>query len=290
MKKNFLKLICLSMLTIGAVSCSSSDDATVIIEPNPNDPENPNPNPDPNPQAKFVHKTLIEDVTGAWCQWCPRVTHAIELATSHATLGDKVIPVAVHYGDVMQISAGNVLNNFFNVDGYPFAIINRGSTWESPENNKLAQVYNSINQNGSPVGIKISSDLTNNGGTITASFKFNEGYQGLKYVAYIIENEVIRTDDPQKNSTSFFGGISPNPNFIHNDVLMAVAGNARGNDLGDVTTNSEIVKSNQAVQYTLNNNDLSKVEVVVFVTDSTGKNVLNVQKAKANETVDYQML
>src|SRR5690606_10259159 len=78
MKKNFLKLICLSMLTIGAVSCSSSDDATVIIEPNPNPDPNPNPNPDPNPPAKFVHKTLIEDVTGAWCQWCPRVTHAIE--------------------------------------------------------------------------------------------------------------------------------------------------------------------------------------------------------------------
>ena len=37
------------------------------------------------------------------------------------------------------------------------------------------------------------------------------------------------------------------------------------------------------------NNDLSKVEVVVFVTDNSGK-VLNVQKAKANETVDYQMM
>ena len=295
-KKLFFGFLALTTAGILTTSCSESEEEKTnnpITNPNnPSNPSNPN-NPDNN--RTFVHKVLIEDVTGTWCQWCPRVTYAIEKVLEHQTLGDKIIPVAIHSGDVMQINAGSRLDDFFQVDGYPFALINRSAKWSSPQNNKLAEVYNAINQAGSPVGISINSQLTNTGGTITANFKFNQGYENLKYHMFIIENGVVLSSSPQKNSTTFYGGSgnanspSQHPDFVHNDVLRAVAGTTTGNELGTVTAGQEISKQG-SVTYNLYQSDLSKVEVVVFVTDNSGKAVYNVQKAHANQNLTYQYI
>lgn len=292
MKKNIVKLICLSFMIIGTISCSS-DDSTVKIEPNPNDPENPNPNPNPNPTAtKYVHKVLLEDITGTWCPACPVASAAIKSAKENAANGDKVVAAVIHIGqssypDPMQISAGSSLYSSYFMPNYgeggsfyfPTVAINRGPVaWQQQG---LAQFFNAINQDGSSVGIKISSDLTTTGGTVNADFKFSEGYQNLKYNVYVIEQSVV-TSSPQ-------AGTNEGANYVHYDVLRAISGTVTGNTLGNVTADQEVAKADQSVTYTLFNNDLSKVEVVVFVTDNSGK-VLNVQKAKANETVDYQMM
>lgn len=286
-------------LSFSTISCSSDDskeDKTVVV--NPDDPNNPgNGGNNGNTSTKYQHKVLIEDATGTWCQYCPRVTYAIEKAKENATHGNKVVAVAIHhssyqqYPDPMQIEAANTLVSMFSskhgLTGFPFGLINRSNKWSVPENNNLAQVFNTLNQNGSSVGIKISSNLTNTGGTITADFKFSQGYEDLKYTIYVIENGIVTPQSPQSNSTGFYGG--QGANFVHNDVLRAVSGTATGNTLGTVTANQEVSKSGQNVSYTLFNNDLTKVEVVVFVSDASGK-VLNVQSAHANETVEYQIL
>lgn len=284
----------LASIGFTTVACSEDTEETGTNTPITGNPGGGNDNPgggnNGNTAARYQHKVLIEDYTGAWCGWCPRVSHSIELVTAHATLGSNIIPVAIHTGDEMEIPASGAIRNLFAVNSFPTAFVNRTAKWTSPENNNLAQVYNSINQQGSTIGIKISSTLTNTGGTVTADFKFSEGYQDLKYHIYVLENNVIRTDDPQENYTNFYNGQAVIPNFVHNDVLMAVSGTATGNALGTVTAGQEVNKSNQSVTYTLNNNDLSKVDVVVFVTDSTGKQVLNAQRTKANTTVDYQVI
>ena len=301
MKKNALiALFAFAIAGFSLTSCSDSDDAPVTQDPieNPNPDPNPDPNPNPNPvTTRYQHKVLIEDVTGTWCQYCPRVSYAIQQVKANEVHGDKVVPVAIHYSpyvqypDPMQISAGPILDELFSnsygLTGYPFGLINRTNKWTSPENNNLAQVFNAINQQGSSVGIKISSNLTTTGGTITADFNFSEGYQNLKYTIYVLEHNVITPDSPQSNSTGYFNG--EGANFVHNDVLRAVSGTVTGNTLGTVTAGQSITKDNQTVEYTLFNNDLSKVEVVVFVTDASGK-VLNVQVAPANTAIEYQML
>lgn len=275
-------------LSFSTISCSSDDskeNKTVVV--NPDDPNNPGD--DDTKTTKYQHKVLIEDHTGAWCGWCPRVSYSIEKVREHATLGDYIIPVAIHNGDVMQIPASASIRSLSSVNSYPTAIINRGNKWTTPENNNLAQVYNAIDKNGSNVGIKISSNLTNTGGTISTSFKFSKSYENLKYSIFVLENGIIKTDDPQENYTNFYDGVDVIPNFVHNDVLIAISGTATGNTLGNVSANQEVSKGDQSVTYTLSNNNLEKVEVVVFITDNSGK-VLNVQKAHANETVEYQIL
>src|SRR5690606_5837720 len=282
MKKIFYKAFFLGLLATTAISCSSDDSK------DDTDPDNPNTG------VKYVHKVLIEDATGTWCQYCPRVAYGIQQAKANSTLGDKVVAVAIHsgvngYPDPMQISKGLTITNLFSSDygltGFPFGLINRTSEWEYPEPNNLAQVFNSINrEEGSPVGIKISSELTNTGGTVSASFKFSKGYENLKYSIYIIENEVVTPESPQSNSTGYFNG--QGKDFVHNDVLRAVSGTATGNTIGNVTADQEVTKSGESVEFTLFNNDLSKVEVVVFVNDNSGK-VLNVQSTHANVSIDY---
>lgn len=280
MKKKIYKAFFLGILATGIVACSSDeskDDST----------------PTPSNGEKYVHKVLIEDATGTWCQYCPRVSYGIQQAKGNAANGKNVVAVAIHtgvsgYPDPMQIPAGATITNLFSssygLTGFPFGLINRTAKWTIPEPSNLAQVFNAVNQQGSPVGIKISSELTTTGGTVSASFKFSAGYEDLKYSIYIIENEVTTPQSPQSNSTGYFGG--QGANFVHNDVLRAVSGTATGNGLGSVTSGQEISKEKESVNFTLFNNDLSKVEVIVFVTDKSGK-VLNVQSTHANQSIDY---
>lgn len=287
-KRLFLSMLLTATIGVFSISCSSSDDG----DGNGNGNGNGN-----TTSARYQHKVLIEDATGTWCQYCPRVSYAIQKSKENATHGNKVVAVAIHqsdypsYPDPMQITASKTLVNMFSstygLEGFPFGLINRTSKWTSPENNNLAQVFNAINQQGSMVGVKISSNLTTTGGTISASFKFSQGYENLKYTIYVIENGVVTPQSPQSNSTGYFDGAGAN--FVHNDVLRGVSGTTTGNTLGSVTAGQEVVKGDQSITYTLFNNDLSKVEVVVFVTDSSGK-VLNVQSAHANQTVEYQVL
>jgi len=284
-KKLLLGVLLATTVGVFSVSCSSSDDSRKEDEGNGN-----------TTSARYQHKVLIEDATGTWCQYCPRVSYAIQKAKENGTHGDKVVAVAIHQGvssypDPMQIPAGVTLDGMFyesyGLKGYPFGLINRTTTWKSPENNNIAQVLNTINEQGSTVGVKISSNLTTTGGTVTASFKFSQEYENLKYTIYVIENGVVTPQSPQRNSTAFYQG--QGANFTHNDVLRGVSGIVTGNVLGNVTAGQEVVKGNQSVSFTLFNNDLTKVEVVVFVSDTSGK-VLNVQSAHANETVDYVLI
>lgn len=268
-------------LTLGfsSTSCSNDDSKETKTD-------------EPTNTTTYQHKVLLEDITGTWCPACPNASQAINQAKANATNGDKIVAAAIHIGqssypDPMEIEAGKSLYQSFFIPNYgeggsfyfPTVTLNRGTeVWQQQG---IAQFFNAINQQGSPVGIKISSNLTNTGGKVTVNFKFSQGYENLKYNIYIIENNV-------KTSSVQQGG-GQGANFVHNDVLRAVSGTATGNTLGNVTANQEVTKGDQTVSYSLFNNDLEKVEVVVFVSDASGK-VLNVQSAHANKTVDYQLL
>lgn len=291
-KRLLLGALVIAAFGFTATSCSSDTEETGTNTPITGDPNNPTPNPNPNPTpgAKFKHKVLLEDITGTWCPACPIASSAINQAKSNAANGDKIVAAAIHIGqsnypDPMQIQAGtNLYQSFFapnygegGLFSFPTVTINRENlVWQQ---GGIAQFFNAINPAGSDVGIKINSELTTTGGNVTATFKFNQGYENLKYNVYVIEQNV-RTSSAQQGSTE-------GTNYIHNDVLRAISGTATGNTLGTVTAGQEVVKANQTVNYTLFNNDLAKVEVIAFVTDATGK-VLNVQVAKANTAVDYQ--
>lgn len=184
--------------------------------------------------SKFQHRVLIEDFTGAWCGWCPRVTASIEeLEKSNA---DKIVPVALHNGDKLAFSPyertlSDALWTKFGIPtterGYPFAVLNRSEQWDAKSGNamKTDQVL-ALAKADSEVGIKISSQLEATSGKINVSFKFANGVPTeLKYVVYVVESGIVLK---QSNYTSNYGGKGNKDEFVHNEVAKAVNGDVMG--------------------------------------------------------------
>lgn len=183
---------------------------------------------------KFQHRVLIEDFTGAWCGWCPRVTFSIE--ELEKTNGDKIVPVALHNGDKFAFSPhertlSTALWEKFGIPsnqrGYPFAVLNRSAEWEAASGNsmKTAQAL-ALAKTDSEVGIKISSNLTETSGKINVSFKFTEGVPtDLKYVVYVLQDGVVLK---QSNYTTNFGGKGNITDFVHNAIAKGINGDVMG--------------------------------------------------------------
>lgn len=187
--------------------------------------------------TKFQHRVLIEDFTGAWCGWCPRVTFSIEeLEKSN---GDKIVPVALHNDDKFAFSPyertlSTALWEKFGVPanqrGYPFAVLNRSAEWEASSGNamKTAQAL-ALAKTDSEIGIKIASSLTETSGKINVSFKFAAGTPtDLKYVVYVVQDGVVLK---QSNYTSNYGGKGNKPDFVHNAIAKAVNGDVMGTSI-----------------------------------------------------------
>ena len=93
---------------------------------------------------KPVVRPVVEEFTGTWCGWCTVGYDGMEKA--HETFGDKVVLIAVHYGDPMEISDYSSVAS--RADGYPSSIIDRGiAAYPSPSNLKYyinQQIQNKI--------------------------------------------------------------------------------------------------------------------------------------------------
>ena len=81
----------------------------------------------------FNKRVLIEDYTGTWCQYCPRVSYAISQVRLQTT--DAVV-VAIHRGsDPYNFAAASTLETIIGLTGYPTGMLNRKTEWNYPENN-----------------------------------------------------------------------------------------------------------------------------------------------------------
>src|SRR5690606_30741029 len=98
-----------------------------------------------------------------------------------------------------------------------------------------------FNEGGSPIGIKIESNLAATSGKVDVSLKFSQNIsQELKYVVYLLEDGLVFQ---QANASTLYGNTSGEPrwemNFVHDHVVRAT-----NNFLGEAiaagqTTSSE---------------------------------------------------
>ncbi|MFJ1366622.1 Omp28-related outer membrane protein [Capnocytophaga canimorsus] len=262
---------------------------------NPNNPPTDGDNSQSNQSDKpFVYKVLVEDLTGTWCVNCPAVTRALQKAKNAETsLKERFVVVAIHNGgrrsyDPMEITKSDALLEFFttlpeNIKfywGFPWFRMNRDQ--QLYRSNASTHIFERLEKAPtSSLGIKISSQLDDNGGNISVSFKTTEKeLVGLKYHIFITQDNLIYGQRDDEKGYDHY--------FKHDEVLRDIYGEVTGNELGTLTKGQEVTKENQQVSYTLlQNGTMDKVKVVVFVTNAAGA-VVNVQEAKANETKDYE--
>lgn len=228
--------------------------------------------------ASFSKKAVVEDFTGTWCGYCPRVSYAASLVEEQT---DKVFVVGVHNGDQMANSFGNALENMYNITGFPTAYIDRDNTWNYPEPNNINQALEAA-EGTVDVGLAIESSL--NGATldITIHQGFLQNMTNVKLLVFILEDGIIAN---QTNYTSYYGGSSTIINFEHNGVLRYVAtdimGNTTTSTLGIHEQSFSVNLSSQGVQ------DPAKTGVLAMLVDDSARVLYNAQYVISGQNQDF---
>lgn len=243
-------------------------------------------------QVNFRKRVLIEDYTGTWCGYCTRVAYAIDQVKA---ITDDIVTVAIHRSSSVPTNSNydpynydtSELENLFPISGYPKGLLNRFTQWSTPQENNLSQVT-ALTQGANPkLGLAMNTAVVDNNISIDVNVKFSNNFSNLKLVVYILENGLVY---PQKNYTSYYGGINPLPDYIHNHTLRSCITNL----LGDSIDSSETTSGNiytRTFNMTMPSNVVSgdNIEFVAFVVDENG-NALNVRKAERNENQTFEEL
>ncbi|WGD35372.1 Omp28-related outer membrane protein [Olleya sp. YS] len=228
-------------------------------------------------------KIMIEDYTGGWCGYCPRLATALENAVNQ---DPNVIPVAIHNGDEMTFTYDAQLRSTFGINGWPSGKVNRTITWN--------ESYNELNSELSArqkMGLAINSSLSGN--TITAEVKVHydiDENNSQRLVVYLLENGLVY---PQTNyyngdpSSPWFQQGNPIQNFVHDHTARAVFTDVMGNVIpSDQTKSDNTYTANLTMDLPSNVQNTDNLELVAFVVGSNNQ-VQNAQKANLGENKDF---
>lgn len=235
-----------------------------------------------SPAINFNKRVLIEDFTGTWCGYCPRVSHAINLVNQQTN--DATV-VAIHRGDdPYNFSAASVLEDQIGLAGYPTAMLNRTTGWNYPEPSYVNQVVALTTGSNPRLGLALETTTSGSTSTVNVKVKFGQNYSNLKLVVYVLENNLIYN---QENYTSYFGGASVLTNFEHDHVLRGVLSSSI---LGESIAGSFVLGEEFQKSFTYNipsNINASNIEYVAVVMNSAGS-ALNSRKATGTEVQGFE--
>jgi thiol-disulfide isomerase/thioredoxin len=228
--------------------------------------------------SSFSKKAVVEDFTGTWCGWCPRLSYAASLVEEQT---DKVFVVGVHNRDQMANSFGSALEQEYIITGFPTAYIDRANKWQGNQPNNIEQVLN-VAEGTVNVGLAIESSLEGSVLEFKVYQGFLENMTDVKLVVFVLEDGILAN---QSNNTSYYEGARPIVDFEHNGVLRYAATDV----MGDPTTSTAGVHEKS---YSV---DLSSYDVLVpentgvlaMLVDDSGKVLYNAQYVIAGQNQDF---
>lgn len=234
-------------------------------------------------------KIVIEDYTGTWCGYCPRVAVAID--EIRAVTSDVSV-VSIHkqssaMSDPLHYDRTEELQARFNIpNSFPKAQINRTESWINSfdPNQVLSQIGTD-----SDIAIGIKSELNGSNLSVDVDVAFENGSaNGDKLVVYLLENKVI---SPQTNyfdqtpGHPYYGMGNPIENYEHNDGMRYALSGLFGDNIPETPAYQKYSK-----RYTFEvpshyvGENLSFVVMVVDADD----NAKNSQYAWINETKPFE--
>lgn len=237
--------------------------------------------------ARFVKNVVIEDYTGTWCGYCPRVSFAIEETAAET---DQIAVIAIHNDAEYYCDEVADLEAAFGIAGYPTAKIDRGADWTFPEPSNISQVVNKTLCDNAELGLAISPTLNGSTMSVDVDVKFSEGFSfnNAKMVVMVLEDGLIAD---QENYTSYYGGVAVIPNFEHNHVLRSSLTNVAG----DAVTSGDLVNNVYSRTFSVNvpsnvaNTD--NMSIVAFMTNENFNGdsyVMNARVAHMGDTQTFQ--
>ncbi len=229
---------------------------------------------------KYTQKVLVEDYTGTWCGYCPRLAYNLEQAEQQ---NSSVIGVAIHDDDDMLYEYAVQMESQYGITGFPSGRINRTITW----NESLNQIF-SFTETNQGLGLAINSTLSGNSVSADIKVGYDTATSGNKIVVYLMEDGLIYPQVNYYNSDSsspWYQTGDPIQDFEHNNVLRKAFTNIFGDEIPDGSVGGEYSNTyTLSIPSDVQNN--SKLEIVAFVLDGSGT-VLNVQHSAIGVNQDY---
>lgn len=229
----------------------------------------------------YLQKVLVEDYTGTWCGYCPRLAYNLEQTEIQS---EDVYGVAVHNGDPMAYEYEAQMRAQYGVSGFPSGRINRTISW----NESVAQVLSYTGVSGD-LGLGLETSLS--GSTISVDVKV--GYvntiNNAKVIVYLLEDGLLYNQVNYMNNDSsspWYQTGNPIPNFVHNNVLRKAFTDIFGDTMPNAVSGNEYT-GNFTLTMPGNVQDTSKLEIVAFIVDSSGK-AMNAMRVDLGDSQDYQ--
>lgn len=227
-------------------------------------------------------KVLVEDYTGTWCGYCPRLAYKLDQLSGSDS---DVIPVAVHNDTPFGFAQVGAMENTFGVSGYPTGIVNRQVEWNE-SNGQVLSLKNSKKE----CGLAINSSISGSTLSVTAKAHYDiDAYRAHKLVVLVLENGLLYDQANYMNNDSsspWYQAGNPIPNFEHNHTLRASLTNV----LGDEVPSSDTVLGNTySKDFTYNipgGYNAANLEIVTIMVDNNNR-VVNVQKVAAGSNKDF---
>ncbi len=237
--------------------------------------------------GQFQKRVLIEDFTGTWCGYCPRVAYGIDKVMQATT---KAVPVAIHQksgsNDPYDFPGASPLTAQINLSGFPTGMLNRTITWNYPENANISQPKNLVTNN---VGLGLAMNSTVTGGNINldVKVKFASDYSNLKLVVYVLEDKLITTQANYTSNLYGSGNVDPLVNFEENHVLRACLTDILGDAVTDSTVSGQTVTKNFSVAVPANISNIANMSFVAFIVGAD-KKAINVRSSVPGENQTFE--
>lgn len=227
-------------------------------------------------------KIVIEDYTGAWCGYCPRISAAIDAVHEET---DHIAVVAIHNDDDMALPFEEDLRETFEVFGFPSGRINRTQNWGNPHPAEAVTDIAGLNTNSA---IAISSELNGTSLTVKVKLVSEEDLNNHKLVVYLVEDGILSEQVnyfDQDPSSPYYQQGNPIIDFVNNDVLRASLTGILGDNIpatSSLTEYSRVLNANIDPSFNVDNLRL----VAMLVQDDN--TALNAQTAAVTTVKDYE--
>jgi len=172
--------------------------------------------------AQVQKVVLVEEGTGAWCQWCPRGDiYGRELAENYP---DEAVFVAVHGGDAMEdmeYYTGTALSSL------PSARIDRASVSTLDPFNGIHSDMSSRLSMVAPasVGVSTNWDASSRNLTITITADFAVSLSGDYRLAAIVVEDGVTGPPPEYDQSNSYSGGANGPMGGYENLPSPVSGN-----------------------------------------------------------------
>ncbi|PZD77245.1 Omp28-related outer membrane protein [Mesonia sp. K7] len=246
-------------------------------------------------------KVAIEDYTGTWCGWCPRVLLVIDKAEE---VSDDLVVLAIHNNDEMQFEQEEAIRDAFNVgNSLPKLFVNRTQNIVVSQDVDIQPAVDYISSlAGTEVEQSIAIQTKLNGTDLRVEVDLLSSINipsNHKLAVYLYQDKLIY------DQTNYYVEVSghplselgnPIPNYEHNHVLEAsltdnVLGRELSNSVEPFKTHNEVIGTIDLNNYAHTDNgnsfDVSNFGIAVFLVDENN-NAVNAQSVKAGENIGFE--